>query len=336
MKRLFIALALTLSPIAAAWSCTSAVVSGRATPDGRPLLWKHRDTGTELNFIARVEAADTSSLSYVALFNAGDSLLREAWVGMNSAGFAVMNTASYNLAPDTASVKDREGLIMSMALGRCRSLTDFEALLDTLPRPLGVQANFGAIDASGAGAYYETDDHGYRKFDVADSPDGVLLRTNFSCSGTCGDGLGRVRYANAVHLLAPYRAGATITPDVILNGIARSFYHSERDADALDSDARWVEDLDFIPRRSTSASIVIQGGPSPRDYVMWTVAGYPPLGSVVKVTPDSIPADLLPRGSEWRSPAWERSVERKWRAIKRRDGRYMVDLDLIRRHIRVN
>ena len=23
--------------------CTSAVVSGRVTPDGRPLLWKHRD-----------------------------------------------------------------------------------------------------------------------------------------------------------------------------------------------------------------------------------------------------------------------------------------------------
>ena len=26
-------------------ACTSAVVSGRATRDGRPILWKQRDTG---------------------------------------------------------------------------------------------------------------------------------------------------------------------------------------------------------------------------------------------------------------------------------------------------
>ena len=36
-------------------------------------------------------------------------------------------------------------------------------MLDTLPRPLGVQANFGAMDRTGHGAYYETDDNGYRK-----------------------------------------------------------------------------------------------------------------------------------------------------------------------------
>lgn len=33
--------ALTAEPVLA---CTSAVVSGKVTPDGRPLLWKNRDT----------------------------------------------------------------------------------------------------------------------------------------------------------------------------------------------------------------------------------------------------------------------------------------------------
>lgn len=84
----------------------------------------------------------------MALYNGGDSLLAEAWMGLNDAGFAIMNTASYNLAPDTASVKDREGIVMRLALERCRTLDDFETLLDTLPRPLGVQANFGVLDAS--------------------------------------------------------------------------------------------------------------------------------------------------------------------------------------------
>ena len=88
--------------------CTSAVVGAGATCDGRTLLWKHRDSGHPDNFVGRVEATD-STMAYVALFNAGDTDMKEAWIGFNSAGFAVMNTASYNLAPDTAKVKDREG-----------------------------------------------------------------------------------------------------------------------------------------------------------------------------------------------------------------------------------
>lgn len=336
MKHIHLTLTLLLLSSAEALCCTSAIVSGLATPDGRPLLWKHRDTGTEQNFIARVDAHNSSELDYVALFNAGDSLLREAWTGMNSAGFAVMNTASYNLAPDTATIKDREGLIMSLALARCRTLTDFEALLDTLPKPLGVQANFGAIDASGAGAYYETDDYHYVKYDVAEAPGGVLLRTNFSCSGTCGEGLGHTRYANARHLLSPAIATAEITPDLLLRGLSRSFYHSGYGYDLLAAGDKTAEDIGFIPRRSTSASIVIQGGSSPEEYVMWTVAGYPPLSTVERVTADSIPANLLPQGPKWRSPAWERVAERKHRAIRLRNGRWMVDLDAIRRYIKGN
>ena len=32
-------------------ACTSAVVSGKVTPDGRPLLWKNRDTDFMQNHI---------------------------------------------------------------------------------------------------------------------------------------------------------------------------------------------------------------------------------------------------------------------------------------------
>ena len=49
MKKLFfavIAIALLLSTDIIA--CTSAIITGKATPNGKPLLWKHRDTG-ELN-----------------------------------------------------------------------------------------------------------------------------------------------------------------------------------------------------------------------------------------------------------------------------------------------
>ena len=123
--------------------CTSLIAAGRATLSGRPLLWKHRYTSASNNFIARVEADSVSgAIGFTALFNGGDSLLAEAWMGMNDAGFAIMNTASYNLAPDTAAVRDREGYVMSAALRCCQSVNDFELLLHELPKPLGVQANF--------------------------------------------------------------------------------------------------------------------------------------------------------------------------------------------------
>ena len=47
MKNLIIKLILTLLiylPIEGI-ACTSAVITGKVTTDGRPLLWKHRDTG---------------------------------------------------------------------------------------------------------------------------------------------------------------------------------------------------------------------------------------------------------------------------------------------------
>jgi len=34
-----------------AWACTSAIITGKVTPNGKPLLWKHRDTGQEQNRI---------------------------------------------------------------------------------------------------------------------------------------------------------------------------------------------------------------------------------------------------------------------------------------------
>lgn len=91
--------ALTAEPVLA---CTSAVVSGKVTPDGRPLLWKNRDTDYLRNHVAYIKGekynfiADVNSANFPAL--------KEAWMGTNSVGFALMNTQSYNLV----EVKDGE------------------------------------------------------------------------------------------------------------------------------------------------------------------------------------------------------------------------------------
>lgn len=304
--------------VASAAACTSALIGSGLTVDGHALLWKHRDSGFPSNFIERVEATD-STAAYIALFNAGDSLLREAWTGVNDRGFAIMNTASYNLAPDTASLKDREGLIMSEALRKCSTVNDFARMLDSLPRPLGVQANFGVIDASGAGAYFETDDWNYRTYPL--SADSLLIRTNFSCSGTCGDGLGLMRYANAVHLL---HNRAQISPRLLTDTISRSFYHAGLGYDITMTDLAEIEDCgEFIPRRSTSASIAIQAAPEP---TMWVILGYPPLSRAIKVTLDSIPAEMLPTLPGARSKMSEENIKRRDEIFRRAAGKWFIKL----------
>ena len=303
-----------LLPSLESGACTSAIISAEVKPYGRPILWKHRDTSTVDNKV-EYGAARPGELSYVALFNAGDKYLKEAWMGMNEAGFAVMNTASYNIKDDKVSAKkmDKEGYVMTKALKTCRTVDDFARLLETLPRPMGVEANFGVIDATGNGAYFETNNHSYRRFDLKDAENGVLVRTNYSHSGRPDEGFGFVREANACHLLDPYVKTKSVTPEVLTEELSRSFYHDMNKRDYSSAGERWVIDQDFIPRYKSTATIAIEGcrpvssvsEVTPemvkREYVMWTGLGYPPCAETRAVTcaPDGVDKDLrgsLPNG----------------------------------------
>lgn len=309
-----------------AQGCTSAIVSGRASADGRPFIWKHRDTGTEQNFIERVE--QPGRLTFIALFNGGDTLLRDAWLGMNEAGFMIMNTASYNLAPDTARLKDQEGVVMRRALEVCRNVQDFRNLLDTLPKPMGVQANFGVLDANGNGGYFETDDYAYTPFLLSDTVP-YIVRTNFSVSGNDTDGYGYIRYDNACHLLGemPFR------PEMLTEGLSRSFYHSRLGRDMSEAkNGRWIIDQDFIPRYSSTASIVMVNGLGNAEDVMFATLGYPPVGELNKVTINNVPDDVRPVDKGYTAPANNRALERKRKAfpIRRGSGSHYIDMNYLR------
>ncbi len=313
------------------YPCTSAVVSGRATPDGRPLLWKHRDASDLNNRIVRFDAVK-GQLAFVGVVNGSDTLAREVWTGYNSAGFAIMNTASYNLKNDTSSLADREGVVMKRALGMCRLVDDFARLLDAWPRPIGVEANFGVIDAEGGAAYFEVNNYEVTRYDVADSPEGYLLRTNYSVSGRSDEGAGYIRYDNAERLFSQAAAEDGITPEWITGVCSRSFYHTLLGRD-FSGDA-WVVDQDFIPRRSTSASLVIEGvkpGESPSLTTMWTVLGYPPCSVVLPVwlgCESGIPALLQANGDTMRSPLceWSNALKREAFPVERGSGSHYLHM----------
>lgn len=265
-------------------ACTSIIISGKATPDGRPLMWKHRDTGAPYNHITYI---DEGGYRFLGLANSDDPD-GAVWTGSNETGFSIMNTASYNLKDDDVKEMDHEGLLMRQALKVCKTIQDFEHLLDTLPRPLRVEANFGVIDAYGGAAYYETNNKHYYKKDVNDTtlaPEGYLIYTNFSFEGRTDEGLGYIRYDNARKIFKQMEKEG-FTPERIFREASRSFYNSLLDIDLKNPEqspnnhSGWFVEQDFIPRAESTASIVIQGikpGMPAEHTIMWTALGYPPV-----------------------------------------------------------
>lgn len=288
---------------ATSFGCTSALVGVERGADGRWLLWKHRDSGHPDNYIKKFEATD-SSLAYVALFNAADTAAREAWIGFNSAGFAVMNTASYNIPAPAKNWQDREGILMSDALRHCRSINDFHQLLLNYRGKRGVQANFGVFDANGNGAYFETSDENVVMFPL-DSI-GFSTRTNYSLSGGKENRLGLSRHRAEIHLIdsiltasRDWAPKGKLAAEDFIETLSRSFYLPEKGIDLLDGTAqRYRDNGDVISRRSSCCSVVIEGplpGEDPaKTMIMWTSIGFPTLSTVEAVTLDSIPTPLLP------------------------------------------
>lgn len=332
MKKLIILSCLLIFCELISHACTSAVISGEITKNGHPLLWKHRDTGEENNKVERIPAKD-GAYEYVALYNASDTECREAWIGFNSRGFAIMNTASYNIKDDSVKDMDKEGFLMSKALSVCVTVNDFEVLLKKLPKPLGVEANFGVIDAEGNGAYFETNNNTYKKYDLKDSPDGILIRTNYSHSGRKDEGYGYIRENNAEILLAPYVKAKNIEPATFTEYLSRSFYHSLIGKDYASENVTWVVDQDFIPRNSSSATVVIEGvkpGEEPGFTTMWTGIGYPPCSEICPVWlgENGVPTELRGDSLTGRSILCDEVVKRKYEVfpIKKGSGKKYLNI----------
>ncbi len=334
MKRYFLAFLLLVAMVTVAEACTSAIVSGRLTANGRPLLWKNRDTGDQNNRVERIKAHD-GLYEFVALFDARDTKDSAAWLGFNERGFAIMNTASYNLNDDNVPERDmdREGVVMRYALERCTTVDDFERVLEQLPKPLGVEANFGVIDAQGNGAYFETGNFKWVKYDLAAEPTGILTRTNYSVSGREGQGNGYIRHDNERELLRPYILERNITPATFTEVISRTFYHSRLGQNFNESGQEWIVDQDFIPRRISTASVVIEGvlpGEDPSLTTMWIAMGYPPCAEVFAAwtgengVPDVLRGTTKNRHSVQCDLVNEREAEVF--SIKRGNGQHYINL----------
>jgi hypothetical protein len=267
------------------YCCTTAIVSGKHTKDGRPLLVKHRDTSFDQN---KLMYFMDGKYDYIGLVNSIDKEGNEVWGGSNSVGFAIMNSASYNLKPhdDTTKYMDKEGIVMKLALQQCATLEDFEQLLNELPKPLGVEANFGVIDANGGCAYYECDNFKFTKIDANDpniAPFGYVIRTNYSFNGDQDEGYGYIRYLTAEKLFYNAAASKNLDYKFILQKMSRNLDHSLTGVNLENelvpaAQSKFVTMQDYIVRSTSVSTILVKGvkkGENPSLTTIWTILGFP-------------------------------------------------------------
>ena len=296
MKRLYVIafLLLIVQPVLA---CTSVIVSGRVTKDGRPLIYKNRDTKSLSNMTVVVQGP---RYRYLGLVNAKDTTPVNVWGGHNEAGFAIVNTAAYNLNGNGGDT-DGDGILMRKALGLCATLADFERLIDTVKKPMDVNSNFAVLDAQGGCAYYETGNYSFVKFDVNDpevAPDGYLMRTNFGTTGNHKLDVGVERYYAITDFMKVACEEGHLDHDYLVTRIPRYMTHGLTKMNIYDfmpeteSDTTFFPFADYTVRYSTASVILVQGvkpGESPLNTVSWSIMGWP-------LTSIAMPLVLTPSG----------------------------------------
>lgn len=289
MKRHLIFFLLLLFSKAFGYACTAAVITGKVTADGRPLLWKTRDTDFLQNSMKYYKG---SKYDFIAIINCQPRRDDEVWMGTNSAGFSIMNTQSYNLEKTVNGVEpgDENGNLMYRALQVCATVEEFLHFMDTTSHA-GLCANFGVIDAKGGAGWCETSTRGHKYYDANDpsiAPNGYLVRTNYSFSGTPHEGLGYVRFEAAETALVKAAPAKNITAHWVLNDLARSFVNTKLGIDLRDGTHNkpntngWFIDHDMISRSGSACTSVIQGvkpGENPELTTQWVIMGYPPVST---------------------------------------------------------
>jgi len=249
--------------------CTILVISGRATIDNRPIIWKNRDVTNpdqKYYYIPACYASNETTYAYLGNFYAGD--LSRCFMGINEKGFGIINANCYNLS-DVLSDGIDDGDLMRIALQTCRNVDEWEELL--------AQTNlvgrkdawmFGVLDASGNAKLYECTNFSYYTYnanDIEQTPDGIIVRSVFSLIGwNTNKGINRYKRAN--FLIRSQPENRPMSVKFILQTIARDFYGPDCDPYPLPFYGQldtlpvgYVDTYDTINRFKTRSCSVIRG-----------------------------------------------------------------------------
>lgn len=275
----------------AAIACTTAVISGSATIDGRPLLWKNRDAPHRNNQVVYLTGG---RYACTAVVNAGQR--KSIWMGVNQVGFCIENSVTRDLAEQGAKGLGNGGFMLE-ALRSCATVEEFERLLVRTNGSRATNANFGVIDAEGGAVLFETSPSGFQKFDANDpqvAPQGYVVRSNFSFTGSPELALQREQEIAATYSGGRYLRGCRLIDQAISDGgpsLAYLLRHNTRDY--ADSDGNpilgsingefgdlppQIDTSQTISRRTSVSAAVFHGvrpGEDPLLTTMWVMLGEP-------------------------------------------------------------
>jgi len=283
-------LILFLCVVGTVLACTIGVARGDVTADGRPLLWKNRD----VSGIQCVMYDEGYAYSFIGICTVGDSL---PWMGVNDAGFAILNALSSDLP------RIGNGETMRLALRTCATRQDFEALLDST-NAIGreTHSSMGIIDADGEAVMYEVGSTEYWIFDTADTEDGYVVRSNFSING--GGTSGIQKYERSLDLLEQFTSRDSLCAHVLLQHHCRDFCDGNGNGIAVPYQEHYSVGFPwgYIPagysicNNANGSACVIEGllpGEAPNTTTMWSLLGHPATAIAVPCWPGIVPPSAI-------------------------------------------
>ena len=285
-KKLLITILLALPFCMRTLGCTLMIVAASATEDGRPILFKNRDSSNAYMVDMRIDQQE--GFRFIGQYALREGTWEGPWSGYNETGFCIANSLSYNYSGAEYASMNKD--ILDMALRHCETAVEFEQLIDRLEKPVDVRANYAVIDAQGNAAFYEVGPYGYTKYDANDpqtAPEGVLIRTNYSLAGDLDRKVGEDRWKAAEIFVSEAMASQQFNWRYILQNLPRFLVHSNgtdlyADAPATWNDERQTDFDGYIPRHSSTNAVLMQGvkaGESPLLTVLWSISG-PPVSTV--------------------------------------------------------
>jgi hypothetical protein len=320
------------------WACDVAVVSGKVTTDGKPLIWKNFDNSSSANQqVAYFPAKKTGPGGYTMVyrFEDGMKLLTGSAVtpsgGVNESGFAVAVTSvyqDYNLMAEPVNLNTA---LMEEALATCTTLAEFEALLKAWPyRHYGtvISANFVVIDAKGGAALYEcftghlnvglnlmqfrkndantgkiTNQYGWTIKAAQSNFIGFHILTNYNYYIPWNVGQDRKYRAEA--LLTRLVTEKRINYRTVMREVSKDVVGKQIQTD-LSSETNYSTTY-CLSRNATRSSIVVRGaasGGDPRLVTMWCNLGEPSVGVFVPFFAAAKGTSDLARMDTFASGAW--------------------------------
>ena len=273
------------------WSqaCSSVIVTGNATKDGRAILMKNRDLADETVNVPIYVPATSSTYAFIGVNTNA--------MGINEKGLAVMNTYLPTLAGSEPILGNL--LLNQLILEYYDSVPDVAQALNDSYSLIGpvyrhylgsVATCIGVIDRFGSGAFFEVSDtKAYAQYVV----DGYDTRANHPriYPGASSGPNGRDQYLlDALDEI--YNKNGYISPEHVMQNVSRYIHHKEIGSVNFSIDGEACNP-------ATVASMVAVSGDDRYDGVlncMWTACGSNPIVGVF--VPSMVYAQAIPESIE--------------------------------------